>query len=97
MLVLFYESDYAQHPEVDCGSTVGPLYPRFLPLCINQLWTKNIFKKFQKVSESKLNFSYAESCLHSIYIVFTTVYMAFTLYWYYKYSRDYLQFVGGCA
>ena len=48
----------------------------------NQPWIKNIQEKknLKNSKKQNLNLPYANNYLHSIYIVFTTIYIEFTLY-----------------
>ena len=57
--------------------TGSPQYPKVLHPQIHQ----NIQKKIPESSKKQnLNLLHASNYLHSIYIVFTTTYLAFTLY-----------------
>ena len=57
--------------------TGSPQYLKVLHLQMHQ----NIQKKIPESSKKKnLNLLHASNYLHSIYIVFTTTYIAFTLY-----------------
>ena len=64
--------------------TVGPPYPRVAhPWSQPTVDRKYLKKNFREFHKAKLEFAVHRqlfSYLHSIYIVFTTIYIAFTLY-----------------
>ena len=63
------------------GYTVGPPYPRAVHLQIQPNFNQKYLEKNATSSaKQNMNLPHASNYLHSIYIVFTTICSAFTLY-----------------
>ena len=71
----------SQRPHVADRNTVSSPYLWVPHYWVNQLWIKNIKKKyFRKYKKQNVNWLQARNFLHSIWIVFRTVLIVFTLY-----------------